>query len=375
MDLINIKKNENLEVSKNVYNYLNPDYIYIPYFEKHNINVKNNETIFKDSIILNQDDKYIYSSVSGVVLGVAQMVVEHKKMPVIVIENDFKEKVKKIKGVKKYLNDYSKTELIEIIKLFNAYSDNLEGKMLVINGLDYEVYEKTRSTIIKRYTNELLETIDALYGILDCKKCFLAIKNNDSDNVEGLIHHIGTYPNIDLKMMPDLYPLAHKDILLKELVMPANAELGVIYFTIEDIFKIYNVLKRQRPITEKLITISGNMVETPKVINVKIGSSLKDIINNNFKLKGNNYKIIVNGLLSGYEVESLDLIITADIRSVFLNTLSDASVRNCINCGMCHTKCPVGCDPRTNYKMNECINCGVCTYICPVNINFKKGDK
>ena len=29
-------------------------------------------------------------------------------MPVVVIENDFKEKVKKIKGVKKYLNDYTK---------------------------------------------------------------------------------------------------------------------------------------------------------------------------------------------------------------------------------------------------------------------------
>ena len=42
---------------------------------------------------------------------------------------------------------------------------------------------------------------------------------------------------------------------------------------------------------------------------------------------------------------------------------------------MCHTKCPVGCDPRTGYNKTKCIGCGVCTYICPSNTNFKKGDK
>ncbi len=374
MDLIKIKKNKNFEVSKNVYNYLNPDFIYIPYYKNYNIDVKNNEETLKDSIILNKDEEYIYCPVSGLVLGMTQMIVQDKKMSVIVIENDFKEKVKKIKPVKKYLNDYSKKELIELIKLFNVYNDNINGHVMVVNGLDFEVYEKNRSTIIRKYPNEILETVDALSSILECQKCFFAIKNNDSDNVENLIHHIGTYPNIDLRMLPDVYPLGHKDILLDDLVSSEDLE-DIIYFTIEDIFNIYNVLKRRRPITEKFITISGDMIETPKIINVKIGTCLRDIILNNFKLKGDNYKIIINGLLSGYEVDTLDFIITPDIRSVFLNTLNIKAEKKCINCGMCHTKCPVGCDPRTEYNKDKCIGCGVCTYICPANTNFKKGDK
>ncbi len=374
-NLVYIKSKKELEVSKNVYNYLNPDYVYIPYEKDYTIMVKTGEAIFKESIILNKDNKYLYSPISGTCLGLSEMLVNNKKQQVIVIENDFKEKVKKIKGVKKYLNTYSKKELIEIIKMFNVYDGKLKGKMLLINGLDYEINEKNRSTIIKRYTNEILETIDAIYCILECEKCFLAIKNNDCENVEELIHHVGTYPNIDLKMMPDLYPLAHKDVLIRELIMPKNAELGILYFTIEDIINIYNVLKRQRPITEKLITISGNQIETPKMINVKYGSSLKDIIINNYKLKSNDYNIVINGLLSGYASESLDLIITPEVRSVFLHSVCNKSKKDCINCGMCHTKCPVGCDPRTEYKIENCINCGVCTYICPSNINFKRGTK
>ena len=71
------------------------------------------------------------------------MMVQGQKMPVVVIENDFKEKVKKIKGVKKYLNDYTKKELIELIKLFKVYDGFLIGKVMIINGIDYEIYEKS----------------------------------------------------------------------------------------------------------------------------------------------------------------------------------------------------------------------------------------
>lgn len=371
INLINIKNDKRLNAKMIVHNYLSPDYVYIPYEKDFKINVKTKEAIYKDSIVASTDAKFMYSPVSGTVLGLSEMLVNNKKTKVIVIENDFKEKVKKIKGIKKYINNYSKEEVIDILRLFNIKFDKLDGKMLLINGLDEEIYEKSRSATIKKYINEILDTIDALYDIFNCEKCYFAIKNNDSDNVDALIHHIGTYPNIDLKMMPDLYPLGHKDILEEELIISKNKDLGVIYFTVEEIYNIYNVLKRQRPVTEKFITISGDMVKTPKIINVKIGTSIRDIINNNIIVDGEVTNVIINGLLSGY-ASSLDLIITPDINSIFIHAKSIIHETDCINCGMCHTKCPVGVDPRTKYKIDNCIKCGVCTYICPAKINFKK---
>ncbi|MDD2505023.1 MAG: 4Fe-4S dicluster domain-containing protein [Bacilli bacterium] len=370
--LIRINKNKKLEASKTVYNHLSPDYIYIPYKKDDVLYFKTNDSVLKDDIVISNDKNNIYSSVSGKVLGMTKMFINNEETEVVVIENDFKEKTKKIKGVKKHLNNYSKEEILSLVSKFNFVDCDFSGEVILVNGIDYEVYENNKSALIKKYINEILEVIDALFTIFNAKKSFLAIKNNDSENVDLLIHHIGTYPNIDLKMLPDLYPLGHKDILKKELIMPKDKQNGIMYFDLIDIYNIYNILKRQRPVTEKYITISGDLVVTPKVINVKIGSSLKDILVNNIKLKNDNYKIIVNGLLSGYEVPSSDLIITKEINSVFINTVNNDVASNCINCGMCHTKCPAGVDPRTGKNKDKCIKCGICTYVCPAKINFKK---
>ena len=172
--------------------------------------------------------------------------------------------------------------------------------------------------------------------------------------------------------MPDLYPIGDKEILINKLISPKKQESGVIYLTVGDVYAIYNVLKRKRPITEILITISGDMIDQPKVVNVKIGSSLKEVIENNFKIKNTNYQIVINGLMGGYEIDNLDFIITPEINAVFITSPLKIFKKKCINCGMCHTKCPYGCDPRTNYQMDKCLDCGICSYVCPANINFKR---
>lgn len=368
--LICIKNNKAYNTDPKIIDYLNPDYIYIPYEKVYNLNIKIKEKVIKESILLTKDNKNIYSPISGIVLGVTNMIINNQKVPCIVIENDFKETTKKISPAKKNIYNYQKDEVNKLIKEFNAFNKNLAGNLMLINGIDLEIYEETYKTIISKYSSEILETIDAMYDIFKCHKCILAIKNNDSKIIEKLVYQIGTYPNIELKLMPNLYPLGHKDILIDELNLLKNNN-KIIYLTIEDVLAIYNVLRKKRPITEKIITISGDAIEKAKVINVKIGTSLKDILNKNINTINDDYKIIINGLLSGYEVESKDVVITRKIKSIFINSLDQEEAKECINCGLCHRKCPVGCDVRNNYKLDKCINCGICTYICPSKINFK----
>ncbi len=376
-ELISIKHDKDLEVNKKTYNYLNPDFVYIPYEKGYILNIKTNETVNKESVLLSKDNKYIYSPISGTVIGACEMIINKNKVPAIVIENNFCEKVNELSGAKKQINNYSKEEVIKLVNEYNAFEGILEGNIIVINGVDLEIYEATRSYIINQHSIEILETADALYEIFNCNKCYFIIKNNDAENVETLVHHIGTYPNIDLKLMPDLYPIGHKDVLISKLPISKENKKNIIYLTVEEVLAIYNVLRKKRPITEKLVTISGNLIDKSKVINIKIGTTLKDILFNNFKIKSDDYKIIINGLLSGYEVDSLDVVITKDIRSIFINSEKTDKPKRCINCGMCHTKCPMGCSKKHNYNLDKCIECGTCTYICPANINFKdvKGEK
>lgn len=368
--LVKIEENSDYKCKKNVKEYISPDYIYIPYDSNYKINIHNHDLVLKEEILLSNANTYIYSTVSGIVNGICDMIVDGKITPCIVVENNFEEKTKKIKGTKRLIGNYKKEDVINLIHGLNAFKGSLEGETMIINGIDAECYENTMSYLISKYSDELLECIDALFNILKVHKCFFALKNNDSENVNELVNYIGTYPNIDLKLMPDLYPIGKKEVLIKELVSESKIDKGIIYLTVEDVYAIYNVLKRNKPITEKLVTIGGNLLDKAKVMNVKIGTSIKDIINNEFKIKSEKYHIIINGLLSGYEIESLDAVITPNIKSIFINDLNNETECDCINCGMCISTCPMGCDPKAKYKMDLCIKCGLCDYVCPAKKNL-----
>lgn len=371
---VRISEELKIKCNKQVKEYLSADYVYIPYHKEDKLIVTDGQEVFKNDVILTNDNGYVYSPISGNIIGVCDSIVDGAKQKTIVIENNFKEQTKKVHFAKKKISDYSNDEIKDILKTHNVYNGLLKGKTLIINGIDLEPYDETYSYLIKEHTDDILEAVHVLIKILNIHKCFFAIKNNDSDNVETLVNQIGTYPNIDLRLLPDEYPIGHKDILIKELVMESKLKKGVIVLSVQDVYNIYNCLKRNTPITEKLVTITGDALNKTKVMDVKIGTRLADILNDEFKIINDKYHIFINGLLSGYEVNSLNTIITSNINSVYINTKKEFKPNKCINCGLCHLNCPVGADSRTGYKMDKCIKCGLCNYVCPSKRNVV-GDK
>lgn len=378
-NMVTIKESKNLSIDSNVINFLNPDYIYLPIEEGYSINVKSNADIYKEDILLKSESKYVYSPISGKVLGkTSSMAYNDEEVSCVVVENDFREKLKKKKSTEKYINEYTLEDALTLIRKYNACNRKIDknAKILLINGIDADPFEKTYSHIIDSYSSKILEAIDALSIILNVESTILAINNHDTNNVINLSNNIGTYPNISLKLVPDIYPLSFKDILIKTILTKKQISMGIIYLTVEDIYNIYNVLKRKKPITEKLVTISGNAIETPVVVNVKIGTSLADLIKNCCNIINKNYYVVVNGLISGKTLKSLNNVITEDTRSIFLNTIDKSTEKKCINCGLCNKKCPVGLNPKyikehKNVDYSKCIKCGLCSYICPSKINFK----
>lgn len=377
--MVTIKESKNISIDNNVVNFLNPDYIYIPIEEGFSINVKSNTIIYKEDILLKSEDKLIYSPISGKVLGkTSSMSDNNSSIPCVVVENDFREKIKKKKSTEKYINEYSCEDALNLIYKYNACDRhiNIHAKTLLINGIDSDPFEKTFSHIIDSYSSKILEAIDALSTILKVDTTILAINNHDTNNVINLSNNIGTYPNITLKLVPDIYPLSFQDILIKNILTKKQISGGVNYLTVQDIYNIYNVLKRKKPITEKLVTVSGNAIKSPIVVNVKIGTSMSDLIKNCCNIVNKNYYVITNGLIAGNTLTSLNNIITSDTRSIFLNTIDSTPEKKCINCGLCNKKCPVGLNPKYLREHKEadrskCINCGLCSYICPSKINFK----
>lgn len=376
---MNTVKIQNIEMlsNKDVLYFFNPDYVYVPMFDGFEIKVDDKNIVKREQIIMTNKKKNLYSSISGKVLGkTVDMGYNGKTVSSVVIENDFTETTKKHKGVVRSINNYSVDDLAHLLNLYNTRDDfNFEGKYLVINGFDFDPYEYTNSFIINYNSDKLLETVDALINILGLENAYFVVNNNDSMNVINLNNNIGTYPNIKLKLIENVYPLGNRTLIVNKVLGKKNPE-DVIYLTVEDVLNIYNVLKRKQPIINKYVTLSGVGLSEKAVVCTKIGVSFKDLILNVSNIKLKNYDIVVNGLLAGYRVNNLNEMVTSETRSIFIVPRLKEHTKECINCGLCNSKCPVGLNPKyllehKKADRSKCINCGLCTYICPAKINFK----
>ncbi len=385
--LCTIKKDYNIKLQSKTDDFLNADFVYYPYKNNIKLKIKLNDYVYKNMNIFDNGSFPIFSSVSGKCIGTKKMSDKSgKTVDCLVIENDFKEKVQKRIGVKKNINTYTREEVTTLVNKFGIFENDHENilvgdilnnhesaETLIINTIESEPYMASELFLVSNYIYEILETVDALMQIFSFKKCLFIIKNNASEIISKAIDYIGTYPNIEIKLIDDLYPIDNYLILKKYLKIPSSCILKS-----STIYKIYLALKRNMALSEKLITITGNAIINPKVINVKIGTPLKSVINEMIKIRKNKDIIyIANGLISGNEIDIDSLIVTPSLNGLIINEKNIVKTNECIKCGQCYQNCPVNINPvlLVNNKktdISKCLHCGLCSYVCPANININK---
>lgn len=382
---VSIKLNSNIKLEAIVKNYLNPKYVFLPINEGFKLRVIDNTYVYKNDIVMfTKTGKSVHSSISGRVLGVKDMLYsDGRKLASLVIENDFKENIRVRKSAKKYISSYDKRGFMEVLEdtslffkgryLVDKFRD--KKKVLVVNGVELEPYFGNKYFELISNSEIILETIDLLSELFKYDKVVLGIKNNDSEIVSNFMDVIGTYPNIELRLINDYYPNGNDKVLVNYLQVEDYLVLST-----EEILGIYHVLKKQVPVTERLITISGNAIAPRCTIRVKLGSLLSEVFINNFDFTSESVDVYLNGVMTGKKVDTLKYVIDSNIDGIIVMEKCDKQVSECINCGLCSKSCPMGLNPKYvmdhRDKINpeyleKCLKCGLCNYVCPSNIDLR----
>ena len=149
-----------------------------------------------------------------------------------------------------------------------------------------------------------------------------------------------------------------------------------IILSSEDVFTITENVKKNKKVTDKIISIYNDMKKEIIMKNIKLNIPLIELFENE-KLDFSNIDIYINGFMCGnLEINPSEVIIANEITNIVITKKNKIVEENCINCGACNTICPKNINVKRYYdnkiKHNSCINCGLCNYICPVNINLRR---
>lgn len=352
----------------------------------------------------------IYSSVSGTVKGLEQRFnPAGTKVECIVIENDGEYNEVEYDPVKP-LDEMSREEILDMIaragivgmggagfptrvKLSPKEPDKID--YIIANCAECEPYITADYRRMLENTEELVSGMRIVLSLFPNAKGIFAVEDNKKDCIEKLNHAVADEPRMDVKALMTKYPqgaerqpiYAVTKRAINSSMLPADA--GCIVDNVETLIGIHTAVAAGKPLTERVVTVSGDAVEAPGNFRVLLGTNHRELIEAAGGFKTEPEKLISGGPMMGFAMVTLDAPVTKTSSSI-LAFMEDEVSKNpetaCINCGRCVEACPSRIipsrladyarrhDEESFVAMNglECVECGSCSYVCPAKRQLKQ---
>ncbi len=264
------------------------------------------------------------------------------------------------------------------------------AEVLIINGVECEPYLTSDHRLMLEKTEELLVGTQILMKALEVSKAYIGIENNKPDAIEKLTTLAVQYQGIEVVPLKVKYPQGGEKQLIKSIInreVPSGKlpiEVGAVVHNIGTTFAVYEAVQKNKPLFERVVTLTGKSVKNPKNLQVRIGTPASKLIEAVGGLPADTGKVISGGPMMGKALNNLNAPITKGTSGILI--MSDAEAQRatiypCIRCGKCVSVCPMGLEPfllmtLSEYKIwdkeekervMDCIECGSCSYTCPSN--------
>lgn len=347
----------------------------------------------------------VFSSVSGKVKAVEQrMLVGGKSSLCVVVENDFRDEKADGFGVPNDVENLDGKAVAEIIT--NAGIVGLGGAgfptgvkispknideidYIIVNGAECEPYLTSDYRLMLENGEKIINGIKAMLKIFKNAKAVIAIEDNKPkaiENFENLLKNESE--KITVQSLKTRYPQGGERRLIASVtgrkinshLLPADA--GVVVLNVATVNAIYEAVYLGIPLVHRVVTVTGNGVNSPGNFDVPLGISAKYLAEQAGGIKDETLKIISGGPMMGFALATLDVPVTKTYSSILALTQDDVAKMKttaCIRCGRCVGACPENLVPQLMAAAAnsndferfeilggmECIECGCCTYVCP----------
>jgi len=355
----------------------------------------------------------IYSSVPGVVKEIKDIyLASGMKVKAVVIETsgDFKEG--EVVYEKSDWQQLSSKEIIDKIALAGivglggaTFPTNVKYMVppdskveaLVINAVECEPYLTADHRVMLEQTEELFEGLRIIAKAINAPKIYVGIEENKPDAIEKMeefsAKNGGDIEIVPLKMK---YPQGDEKQLLKAVLgkeIPSGKlpiAIGAVVSNIGTVKAVYDAVALNKPLYERVVTVTGGAVNNPANFMVRIGTKVGDLLEQAGGIKDDAVKLVMGGPMMGFTFCDYDTPVIKGTSGILVLSSKEAKKSQrtaCLLCGRCLKACPMSLQPTKMFKkieagkyadalnlnLMDCKECGCCSFVCPANIPLVQG--
>ncbi len=352
----------------------------------------------------------VHASVSGTVIAIEPRPhTSGRLVDAIVIENDFQEET--VAPVIPTTED----EILHAIREAGivgmggaAFPGNVKalsamGKVdtLIANACECEPYITADDSLLRTNAEQVLSGMRILGKILHAERMVLAVEDNKKEAI-ATVRTLLTEGDIELKILPTRYPQGAEKQLIQSVtgrqVPPGQLPVSVncAVFNVSTFAAIHRAVVLGVPLTERIVTISGEAIAEPQNFIVRIGTPFHDLIEVAGGLHDKTERVISGGPMMGFAQSDLSVPVIKATNSILclLKDVNGAAENPvCLRCGKCVSVCPMRLQPLYMYRfvnagrldeltrlnLMDCMECGSCAFTCPGKLplveQFRKGKK
>lgn len=262
---------------------------------------------------------------------------------------------------------------------------------LVINGAECEPYLTCDHRTMLEDTDRIVHGVRILMRALGVNRALIGIEDNKPDAIAKLEEAVADINGIEVVVCKVKYPQGGEKQLIKALtgreVPPPPGlplDVGVVVQNVGTAALVAGAIMEGRSFTDRVITVSGPLINKPANIRVPIGTMLTDVIKACTGLKDDPGRVIQGGPMMGIALADLEVpVVKGTSGFLFFERGDDDQYEAsaCIRCGKCVDVCPLKLEPvemarcieagdldgAVELGVMECMECGSCSFICPAN--------
>jgi electron transport complex protein RnfC len=340
-----------------------------------------------------------FSSLSGTIVRKENKYhpVVGRPVPHFVIENDGKHT--KSSSIQPLSMNATQDQIINQMKIggltglggsgfptYFKYQSAKDVEYVLINGVECEPYLSTDYVTAQTYAEEVLKGSELFRIAAGAEKVIIAFKSTKVAIKEALQPFLTQYPHIEVRSVPDVYPMGWERTLVKTVLhreydkFPLEAKVMVSNIT--SAIALHDLVILGQPVIERILTLSGAGLNQEVNVRVPVGMLMSDVVHAIGGYAMDSVTAFIGGPMSAKAVKDDQFAIQPHFGGYTVLAPISSQEETCLRCGACTSNCPANLQPieiklaldsHNNARLlkldaMKCVECGICTYVCPSKI-------